>query len=75
MDGWMDGWTDRHTDRPIIKMNGSNRFLDSENIILGTRIIILRGLVQKLWPKTSFCTMAANIMHPYLATIWEFGKT
>ena len=66
---WTDAQTERQTDRLIIKMNGASRFLDHENIVLDTNIIILCAFVQKLWPKTCFCTMAANIMHPYLANI------
>ena len=48
-------------------MKGAIWLLDSKNIVLDTRIIILCALVQKLWPKTCFREMVANIMHPYLA--------
>ena len=34
--------------------NGTIWFLDPENIVLDTKIIILSTLVQKLWPKTRF---------------------
>ena len=59
-DRWTDRWTSRQTDRLIIDMDGVNRFLDLENIVLDAKIIILCALVQKLWPKTSFCTMEGN---------------
>ena len=69
MDIWRARWTDGQTDRLIIKMNGASIFLDHENIVLDTKIIILCAFVQNLWPKPCFCTMAANIMHPYSANI------
>ena len=36
------------------EMNGTIRFLDPQNIVLDTKIIILCALVQELWPKTHF---------------------
>ena len=36
------------------EMNGTIWFLDPENMVLDTKIIILSALVQKLWPKTCF---------------------
>ena len=36
------------------EMNGTIWFLDPENMVLDTKIIILSALVQKLWPKTRF---------------------
>ena len=69
MDRRTDRQTDIQTDRLIIKMNGASRLLDHENIVLDTKIIILCAFVQNLWPKTCFCTMATNIMHPNLANI------
>ena len=48
-------------------MNGAIWFYDPQNIVLETKIIILCALDQKLCPKTYFCKMAVNIMHPYLA--------
>ena len=36
------------------EMNGAIWFLDPENMVLDTKIIILSALVQKLWPKTHF---------------------
>ena len=53
----------------MIKMNSANWFLDPENVVQDTKIIILCVLVQKLWLKTCFCKMTANIMHPYLANM------
>ena len=46
------------------EMNGTIRFLDPENLVLDTKIIILSALVQKLWPKTRFRKMAENITYP-----------
>ena len=62
---------DGQTDRQIIKVNGANWLCDPENIyiVLDTTIIILCALAQNLWPKTSCCTMATNIMHPKLANM------
>ena len=37
------------------------RFIDLENIYLDVKIIILCALLSKLWSKTSFCIMAANV--------------
>ena len=39
------------------------RFIDLENIYLDVKIIILCALLSKLWSKTSFCIMAANVTH------------
>ena len=36
------------------EMNDTIWFLDPENMVLDTKIIILSALVQKLWPKTRF---------------------
>ena len=43
------------------KTNGTMRFIDLENIYLDVKIIILCALLSKLWSKTSFCIMAANV--------------
>ena len=64
-----DRQTDRQTKRPVIKMNSANRFLDPENIVQDTKIIILCASVQKLWCKTCFCKMVESITHPYLANM------
>ena len=32
---------------------------------LDTKIVILSAIVQKLWSKTSFCQLVANITHWY----------
>ena len=73
MEGKMSGGTgrqtDRQTERPMIKMNSANWFLDPENIVQDTKIIILSALVQKLWCKTCFCKMAESIMYPYLVNM------
>ena len=45
----------------IGKINGTIGFLDLKNIDLDTKIVILSVLVQKLWSKTSFCIMVANV--------------
>ena len=37
------------------------KFIDLENIYLDVKIIILCALLSKLWSKTSFCIMAANV--------------
>ena len=44
-------------------MIGTIWFLDSKNIVLDTKIIILCDLVQKLWPKLHFHEMVENIMY------------
>ena len=46
----------------IEQNNGTIAFLDLKNIVLDTEIVTLSPLVQKLWSKTSFCIMVANIM-------------
>ena len=50
------------------KTNGTIRFLDLENMLMHidakkieAKIIILSALLRKLWPKTSFCIMVANV--------------
>ena len=43
------------------KQNGTIGFLDLKNIDLDAKIIVISGLVQKLWPKMSFCIMVANV--------------
>ena len=53
----------------MIKMNSANWFLDPENIVQDTKIIILCASIQKLWCKMYFCKMAESIMHPYLANM------
>ena len=42
------------------EMNGTIWFLDPQNIVLDTKIIILCALVQELWPKTHFAIDAAE---------------
>ena len=37
--------------------------LTSKTVDLDTQIVILSALVHKLWSKTSFCIIVANIMH------------
>ena len=43
------------------KTNSTIRFLDLKNIDLDTKIVMLHALVPKLWSKTSFCIMVANV--------------
>ena len=43
------------------KSSETIRFLYLKNIDLDTKMIILSALVQKLWSKTSFCIMLANV--------------
>ena len=45
----------------MVKTNRNMRFFDLKNIDLDTKIVILSALVQKLWSKTSFCIMVANV--------------
>ena len=66
MVGRMDRQTAGHTDH---QNEWRQIFLDPENIVVGTKIIILCALVQKLWSQACFCAMSANIMHLYLANI------
>ena len=37
--------------------------LTLKNIDLDTKIVILSTLVQKLWLKTDYCKMVANVTH------------
>ena len=37
--------------------------LTQKNIDLDAKIIVISALVQKLWSKTSFCIMVANVTH------------
>ena len=45
----------------IGQTNGTIRFLDLKNIYLDAKIVISSVLVRKLWSKTSFCIMVANV--------------
>ena len=45
-----------------LETSGTIGFLDLTKIVLDTKIVILSSLFQKLWSKTSFCIMVANIM-------------
>ena len=49
--------------------NGTIRFLDVKNIDLDAKIIVISALVQKLWSKTSFCIMVANVTHSCMSHI------
>ena len=41
--------------------NSTIGFLDLQNINLDAKIIVISAFVQKLWSKTSFCIMVANV--------------
>ena len=45
----------------IGQTNGTIRFLDLKSIYVDAKIVILSALVRKLWSKTSFYTMVANV--------------
>ena len=54
---------DLERSRSYFKTNGTIRLFDLKNIDLEAKLIVLSALVQKLWSKTSFCIMVANIMN------------
>ena len=47
--------------RSLVKRNGTIGFLDLKSIDLDAKIVIVSALVQKLWCKTSFWIMMANV--------------
>ena len=51
------------------KQNGTIGFLYLKNIDLDAKIIVISALVQKLWSKTSFCIMVANVTHSCMSHI------
>ena len=60
---WFRKGHDLESSRSWVKINGTVRFHDLNNIHLDAKIIILSALVQKLTSKTSFCIMVANVTH------------
>ena len=43
--------------------------LDLKNIDLDEKIIVISALVQRLWLKTFFCIMVANVTHSCMSHI------
>ena len=53
----------------MVKTNDTIRFVDLKNIDIDAKIVILSALVQKLWSKTSFCIIVANITRSHTSHV------
>ena len=54
---------DLERSRSYVELNGTIRFLDLKHTDLDTQNVILSAVVQKLWSKTYFCKMVADVTH------------